>query len=143
MESLITFPVLFFSLAVFLATYFTRKIIEALLPSIRKDTPLTKAQKIWEEFLLPALPVLVGIALGVLVTSWPWPPGIVKPGARAIAGAVCGLLSTLAYRMLWSFVTKKYVIDPNTPVELPSMEMVKAKVKEAQAEAAAVPPPGT
>ena len=124
MESLITVNLVFFCLAVFAATHTVRKVIEALLPTIRKDTPLTRAQKVWEEFLLPSLPILVGIGLAVLVKSWPWPPGIVTASSRAIAGGVAGFISTWVYRMLKSFLTKKYEVDLDAPMQQPSMAML-------------------
>lgn len=124
MESLVTLPLVFFCLAVFAVTHSLRKAVEALLPAIRKDTPLTRAQKIWEEFLLPSLPIIVGIALGVLVKSWPWPTGISTGGARAIAGCVAGFVSTWVYRILKSFLTKQYKVD----LDVPSKEPVPVEV---------------
>lgn len=124
MESLITLPFVFFCLAVFFTTHTVRKIVEALLPAIRKDTPLTRSQKVWEEFLLPSLPILVGLVLGVLLKSWPWPVGIVGWASRAIAGGVAGFLSTWIYRMVRSFLTKKYDVDLDAPMQAPSFAMI-------------------
>lgn len=140
MESLLTTTTIVFCLAVFICTYFMRKIIEALLPPIRKDTPLTKSQKVWEEYVLPALPIAIGVLLALLVTSWPWPPGIAGKGSRAVAGAVYGFVSTWVYRIAYAFVTKKHSVDLTAAMEEPSLDMVKAKLKEVAGEAPPPPP---
>ena len=68
-----------------------------------------KRQKIWKELMLPTLPVILGSLLAYCITSYPYPVGLETSGARFVFGLVAGLLSTLIYRIVKSFLNKSPV----------------------------------
>ena len=132
MEAILTWQVGVFALAVFILTHFLRKMLEALFPSIRKDTPLTTWQRVWDLVLLPSLPVFVGVLLGVLVKTWPWPPGIATPGARALLGAVVGFFSTWFYRILKAVIQERFKVDLDAEAKLPVPITIVSPKKEGE-----------
>lgn len=111
MEDILTWQTGVFTLAIFVFSFLLRRSLEILFPTLRQDTPLSTAQRIWEEVLLPSIPVLVGIALGLGVKNWPYPAQLVSLGSHAIYGAVCGFFSSYAYRVLKSVLTSKFSVD--------------------------------
>lgn len=119
MEAILTWQFAVFTIGVFVFSLFARRVTEALFPTIRRDTPLTLAQRVWEKVLLPSIPVLVGIGLAVLVKSWPWPPSVATPGPRALVGAVSGFFSTWAYRVVKAIVKEKFKVDLDAEATLP------------------------
>jgi hypothetical protein len=120
-EVLFTWQVIVFTLSIFVFTHFVRRILEAVFPTIRKDTPLSTWQNIWDKVLLPSLPVLVGILMAALAKSWPWPPGLVKWTSRAIMGGVLGFFSTWFYMIAKSIIKDKFKVDLDAPVVIPTM----------------------
>ncbi len=118
-----------FSMAVFAFSLFVRRTCEALIPTIRKDTPLTMSQRIWEMVLLPTIPVIVGVLLAIFVKSWPWPTGLNTLGARAIFGSVSGFVSTWVYRIVKALVGERFKVNVDAPMTLPEPLPVKAEEK--------------
>jgi H+/Cl- antiporter ClcA len=129
-EAILTWQVGVFALAVFIVTHFVKKLIEAVVPAVRKDTPLTTAQRVWELVVLPSLPVLVGVLVGVMAKSWPWPPGITTPGARAVLGVVVGFFSTWFYRILKAIIQEKFKVNLDAEANLPVAVGVASEKKE-------------
>jgi len=117
-EDILNWRTLVFTLAVFIFSLFLRRTLEALFPSLSPKTPLTRAQRVWEEVVLPSTPVLMGIILAVVVKSWLFPPSIVTPGSRAVYGAVCGFFSTWGYRIIKAVVSQKFAVDLDKPMSM-------------------------
>lgn len=77
-------------------TFVIRKIVEYVM-AVSKAA--AKEDTLWEKLILPILPVLLGMGMG-LMTGLPFPAEIVTVGARVVFGLVAGLLSTLLYRII-------------------------------------------
>jgi hypothetical protein len=120
-EVLYTWQILIFTLSIFILTHFVRRIIEALVPTIRKDTPLSFLQNVWDKVLLPALPIIVGSLEAAMAKSWPWPPGLSKWTSRALLGMVLGFFSTWFYMIAKSIIKDKFKVDLDAPVVIPAM----------------------
>jgi hypothetical protein len=115
MDEILTWQTAFFTIGIFVVSLLVRRLLEAILPTLRKDTPLTKAQLVWENFFLPSIPVFTGVALALIIRSFPYPKLLESIGSKILFGAVCGFFSSWSYRIVRSLVGKKYSIElPDT-----------------------------
>lgn len=114
LQTLFSWQFLIFGSAIAAVMFVIRKIIEYAMANW---SPLAKESKLWNDLLLPILPVLLG-AFGALVfKTYPYPDGLVTGGGRFIFGLVAGLLSTLIYRVTKAMITQKIKeADPNANV---------------------------
>ena len=126
MEDILTWQTGVFTLAIFVFSFLLRRTAEVIFPTLRQDTPLSTAQRVWEELLLPSIPVFVGIAFGIAVKSWPYPAVLVSRGSHVIYGAVCGFFSSYAYRVVKATITQKFSVDlPDIAGASPDMNLPK------------------
>ena len=126
MEDILTWQTLVFTLAIFIFSFLLRRTLEVLFPTLSRGTPLSMAQRVWEELLLPSTPVLVGALMGGLLKNWLYPPALVTTGQHIIYGVVCGFFSGYAYKILKSLLTQKFSVElpdvpgaPQDPPQLP------------------------
>ncbi len=66
-----------------------------------------KQNKIWNELVLPILPLVTGGTLGASIATWPYPEDFQTFGARVIFGCVAGLFSSQVYRIVKKMLEKK------------------------------------
>jgi Na+-translocating ferredoxin:NAD+ oxidoreductase RnfD subunit len=107
-EELFSSQTIYICLAVYVVTYFIRRILEGtwkiLVESGRvKNNHL--AYRIWSEILLPIVPILVGGAMGLMAKFIIWPDitnGNV--GGRILYGAVCGMFSSFIFSRIRGFL---------------------------------------
>ncbi len=125
MEDILSWQTGVFALAIFIFSFLVRRAAELVFPTLRQDTPLSTAQRIWDELLLPSIPVLTGMALAASVKSWQYPPAISSLASRVIFGAVCGFFSSYAYRVLKALMTQKFSVDLPDLVNVPQAQAVK------------------
>lgn len=108
------------AVSVFVLTFFTRKVVEMVWPSLKKQADanslspsyLTELSRWWNEVILYALPVLFG-ALSALSTSEFLFEGI-DGGAKLLYGCGVGWFSSFFYKAL-----KKAVANKAGVTELP------------------------
>ena len=105
-----------FSLGVFVISLVLRRTLERLFPTVRKDTPESRAQHIWEEVLLPSMPVFVGVLMALVMRQYPYPALLTGLGSRLTFGAVAGFFCGWTYRIVKALVTKKFGIDVPDPL---------------------------
>ena len=117
MEDILSWQTGFFTLAVFVFSFFTRRTLEAIFPTLRKDTPDTVWTRVWEMVALPVVPVLVGMLLAGVVKNWPFPPSLENAGPRIIYGAVCGFFSSWSYRLIKTLVYQRFNVEGAKEVE--------------------------
>jgi len=118
LQLFITWQFLFFGLAVATIMYVIRIILEFAFPIFIKSI-------VWTNLILPLLPVFLGLFGSLLLTSFPYPDGLVSTENRGIFGLVAGLLSTLLYRVVKSLLIQKIQIvipteNPEAPVNPPA-----------------------
>jgi hypothetical protein len=76
---------------------------------------VAKESKLWNDLLLPILPVIIGASGGYLFKTYPYPNGLITDGDRIVFGLVAGLLSTLLYRVVKALMFQKIqVIFPQS-----------------------------
>lgn len=101
------------AIAVFVLTFFTRKIVEISWPSLRKQadanspdlTYLTSASRWWNEVILYAIPVAYGGAACVVQSAFLF-EGI-DGGAKFMYGAGVGWFSSFLYKALKKAIKNK------------------------------------
>ena len=93
-----------FSLAVATVMYVIRIIVDYVLTNYKIDP---SKPKLWNDLIMPILPVILGTLAGIFFTSFPYPDGLTTRGDRIIFGLVAGLLSTLLYRVFKALLYQK------------------------------------
>src|SRR5579864_2664230 len=112
LQVLLSWQFVLFGLAVAMVMYVLRLIVEYIAGAAKAD--LTKS-KLWNELILPILPIALGVVGAWLVTSFPYPgftpnaAGVVARGDRLIFGLVAGGFSTVMYRVIKALLYQKLV----------------------------------
>jgi len=110
-----SFMALLFSMAVYVGCRSIRLGFELVLPVLKEAT---KAANIWRLFILPTMPVVFGGLVGGLVSTFPYPAGLVSQSTHVMYGMVCGFAAGWAYRILKAVVEKKW--DVKLPADSPN-----------------------
>ena len=109
---LITWQFVVFGLAIAALIFVIRKLAEFLLLDWFKVSQKSKILKLWNDLMLPILPVLVGGLCGFLFKTYPYPNQLSSNGGRIIFVLVAGLMSGLLYRVIKSLLFSKITIEP-------------------------------
>lgn len=104
LQTLLSWQFILFSLGIAAGMYVLRTIVEYMM-NIWQVT--AKESKLWNDLLLPVLPVIFGAITGIVFKSYPYPDALTTGGDRFMFGAVAGLLSTLLYRVIKSLLIQK------------------------------------
>lgn len=96
---------LVFMMVVFSAVFIQRKLVEAILPSLKEKD--SRWNKLWTDFFVPVGPIATGGIIGWLVDNYPYPTMFAGPTAQIFYGIVCGLFSGLAYRLVKKNILEK------------------------------------
>jgi uncharacterized membrane protein YedE/YeeE len=110
LDILLSWQFILFGLAVAGVMYVLRILVEYFM-QLAKKIPLKS--KLWNEVLLPILPVIIGALGAVHFKSFPYPDSLVTRGDRIIFGLVAGLLSTLLYRVVKALLSQR-ALPPQT-----------------------------
>lgn len=143
LQVLMSWQFVLFSLSVVAVTTVFRTIVEYLLSNVKI---IVKESKLWNDLILPILPVVIGPVGAILVNGYPYPDGILTSDARFVFGLVAGLLSGLMYRVIKAILNQKISavlplstvsspivdpgIDPNSVPTLSSDPGVDALIKK-------------
>ena len=105
LQALLSWQFLIFCLAIAAITFVIRKIVEFILD--KPSVPASKSSVLWTDLILPILPVVLGCICGLAAKKYPYPDGLNFISGRVAFGLVAGLLSTLVYRVVNSFLLAK------------------------------------
>lgn len=109
---LLSWQFVLFGLAIATVMYILRTVLEYVFTLTKKS--LANSQ-LWNDLLLPLLPVIIGAASSYFLKVFPYPGftpgpgGIIPVGDRIIFGLVAGLLSGLMYRVIKSLLYQKMI----------------------------------
>lgn len=108
-ESFFSPQVLFFCLFIWGVSLVLRRAFEQFFKSLTR-------KKIWNEFLLPILPIIIGMIVAFFAKQYPYPaPFNTSLSARLFFGFVSGGASGYIYRIIKAFlVTKEAELNKNT-----------------------------
>lgn len=105
-------PVVVFCLFLFGIIFVQRKIIEHFLPQLKDKT--YKFYSLWRDVVLPVEPIIVGTALGHVLTFYPFPEIFQDSTSRAMVGFVCGLVCNVVYKIVKKNLTQRFLkSDPS------------------------------
>jgi hypothetical protein len=104
LQTLFSWQFVLFGMSVAAVMFVIRKIVEYLI-STRTD--LAKNSKLWNDLILPILPVVLGAVGALTIKQYPYPYGLTTNASRFIFGLVAGLLSTLLYRVFKALLFQK------------------------------------
>ena len=125
LASTLTLPTACLSVMLAGMTLLIRRLMEALFPTLGTTTPISRAQRVWEQFALPAIPALLGTFFGIVVspTAYPYPAvAVVTPLSSVLYGFTLGWFSSGGYRVIVALVKKKWNVvlpgasDPPPPL---------------------------
>lgn len=110
-------------LVVFILTFFTRRVVELIWPSLKKQadansklpTYLTGASRWWNEVVLYVIPVVYGMTSAVFKSEFLF-DGI-DGGAKMMYGAVVGWFSGFLYKALKKAISSKVGVSQDDGVE--------------------------
>jgi len=122
-------------------TLLLRRLIEALWPTLSNKTPLTRSQRVWEQFGLPALPAALGTLFCLLVgpSLYPYPAIAATPAlSRVLYGFTLGWFSSGGYRGISALLLKKWNVSlPGISDRPPALDDSRLP----KSERATLPPP--
>lgn len=95
---------LFICMAVYVITYFGRKVIEGTWKILIANGTFRQTvtlDRLWNEVFLPVFPVLVGGLMGLMAKTFIWPEITNGTrGGRILYGAICGMFSSFVYNRI-------------------------------------------
>lgn len=114
---------LIFGLVCWILTFFTRRILENIYPSIKKQTDAnapgvsykTTFSRWWNEVILYAMPAVWGGICAVAAVQYPFPQGISSVSGRLFFGVVVGFFSSFLYKVVKKVALKRFDIVDDTP----------------------------
>jgi uncharacterized membrane protein YedE/YeeE len=130
LQVLMSWQFIIFSLGIVAITSVLRTVVEYILTNVKV---MAKESKLWNDLILPIMPVVLGSVSTVFIKGYPYPEGISATGGRFVFGLVAGLLSTLLYRIVKALFNQKLVasLPPGTiPVEDPTADALIKRVGE-------------
>jgi len=130
LQILMSWQFIIFSLGIVAVTSVLRTVVEYLLANVKV---MAKESKLWNDLILPIMPVVLGSVSAILIKGYPYPEGISATGGRLVFGLVAGLLSTLLYRIVKAFFNQKLAasLPPGTvSVEDPTVDDLVKRVSE-------------
>lgn len=104
LQIFLSWQFLIFCVAIIAVVFIIRKIAEY---GLANWAPIMKETKLWNDLILPILPVVVGFLGGLAIKSYPYPYGLTNTVSRCIFGLGAGLLSTLLYKVLALLIQQK------------------------------------
>lgn len=104
-QALLSWQFICVCIAISAVTFVVRKAGELLLDNPK--VPASKKSKWWTEFVLPTLPIFVGLLGAIFIKQFPYPEGFGGLGSRIVLGLTAGLLSGFVYRMIKAFLLGK------------------------------------
>lgn len=69
---------------------------------------------LWQDLLLPILPVFIGAGSAYVMKSFPYPEQLSSDGSKVLFGVVAGLFSGLIYRIVKSLISQKIKSSKNS-----------------------------
>lgn len=147
LEDLLSLPTLFLLLGIYIVAYGIRQFLESVWPTLSSKTATTVPERIWESFVLPVMPAVLG-AVFCLVC----PPRLFAYPAvaaatwvsRVLYGLVVGWFAAWGYAIISSIIKKKWNIPfPDGSITSAVVEtrgeVIQTKIVSAVTEAK--PPP--
>ena len=121
-SQLLSYKTVMLMVAVFIGTFFIRRIVETAMPQLKKAADeMAHAQTYtnhgavwWNQVILPAIPVVLGAVLALCVKDLAALENFSSKGGLALYGSISGWFSAFGYKLLRRVVKQKTGVDlPN------------------------------
>lgn len=126
LDSIATVPTACLIVVLAVLTLLIRRLAEAIWPTLSTATVLSRAERVWETFALPATPAILGMLFCAIVPPrmYPYPTvAVVTPLSRILYGFSLGWFSSGGYRGISAILKKKWNInlpgDTDPPPPMP------------------------
>lgn len=121
LDDVLTIPTALLLVAIYIVSFAVRRLVEAIWPELDQKTPVTRAERIWEEFVLPTMPAFLGVVfcLAVPPRLFPYPAvAAATVVSRVLYGLGTGWFASWGYRMIKSVLQKRWNVPfpDDTPV---------------------------
>lgn len=93
-----------FCLGIFAFSHVIRRACEGFKPQL-------KINLVWKDAVLPTLPVIMGMLIGMFAVKYPYPDSIKSFSARVFFGGVCGFFSAWVYKVVRTILKKRLGVD--------------------------------
>lgn len=113
LDDLLTLPTACLIVALAVVTLLVRRFIESMWPTLSVTTPTSRAQRVWENFILPAIPAFLGTVFCSVIPPalYPYPSiATVTRLSLALYGFSLGWFSSGGYSYVVSILKKKWDI---------------------------------
>lgn len=112
LDDVLTPATVFFLLGIYIVSFAIRRLFEALWPTLSSATPVSRASRVWEEFVLPTMPAALGCAFCLLCppSLFPYPAVVETSVSRALYGLGTGWFAAWGYRVVKALLQKKWNI---------------------------------
>lgn len=114
LSTLLSLSFIIFSLLISAIMFIFRIIFEYIFKSLVNN-------KLWEDVVLPILPVLIGFGLAFIAKAYPYGASFTTTSGRLAFGAVAGLLSGLLYRFVKALIQQKISSLLPAPASTPAL----------------------
>lgn len=104
LQAILSWQFLIFCLAIFAITFVLRTIVEYFISNY---TSFTKEAKLWNQVVLPILPILIGAVSAVLAKQYPFPEDLHSISGRLAFGLVAGLSCGPVYKLYNALLSSK------------------------------------
>lgn len=111
LQTLFSWQFVIFGMSIAAVMFVIRKVAEYAMSNW---AAAAKESKLWNDLLLPILPVILGATSALLIKTFPYPEGLHTGSSRFIFGLVAGLLSTLLYRVFKALMVQKIQGQPQS-----------------------------
>lgn len=131
LDDILTLATVGLLLGIYIVSFVFRRFVEALWPAVSTKTPVTRAQRVWEEVVLPSFPAFLGLVFCLACPSRLFPyPAVVGASwvSRALYGIGTGWFASWGYKVLKFVLQKKWNIpfpdDSNPPAPGPKTNVI-------------------
>lgn len=130
-SSIFNVQTIYLCLAIYVVTYLIRRVIEGTWSILIQQGDAKKtsvSSRIWDEVVVPILPILIGGGLSFAAKTFVWPDFAIKTKlARFLYGCICGLFSSFIYNRIRGWLKSKSdfpVGEADEPIalKLPTVE---------------------
>lgn len=108
-------------LAIYVITYLVRRLFEGTWSILIQQGEVKSNSiwgRVWNEVVVPILPILIGGTLSFAVKTFVWPDFAVKTKlARVLYGCICGLFSAFIYNRIRGWLKSGYGRDDGAAAE--------------------------
>lgn len=113
--------------AVFIATFFVRRIVETAVPKLAKKSDENEKgatyesafARWWNQVILYAIPVILGSVSGLINMPFIFGENIETTAGRCFFGAVVGWLSSFFYKVFRKLMVKHIDVEDDATLEFP------------------------